>query len=49
MSNDLPLHFDPARALRVIKSVNNGRDKTGGLPYDHLTRCLISYGDGAVV
>ena len=38
-----------ARALRVSKSVNNGRDKTGGLPYDHLTRCLISYGDGTVV
>ena len=30
-------------------SVNNGRDTTGGLAYNHLIRCLISYGDAKVV
>ena len=32
-----------ARALRVSESVNNGRDTTGGLAYNHLTRFITSY------
>jgi hypothetical protein len=41
----------PARALRCSESesVNNGRDTTGGLAYNHLTRLITSYGDGKVV
>ena len=38
-----------ARALRVSESVNNGRDTTGGLAYNHLTRCLTSHGAETLV
>ena len=39
----------PARALRVSESVDNGRDTTGVLAYNHLIRCLTSFGDEKVV
>ena len=29
--------------------MNNGRNTTDGLAYNHLTRCLASCGDGTVV
>eukprot|EP00966_Prymnesium_polylepis_P151889 3508905-Prymnesium_polylepis.1 len=35
-----------SRALRGEESVNNGRDTTSGLAYNHPTRCLTAYGDG---
>ena len=31
-----------AESARVSKSVNNGRNTTGGLAYNHLTYCLTS-------
>ena len=36
-------------SARGSESVNNGRNTTDGLAYNHLTRCLTSCGDGTVV
>jgi hypothetical protein len=36
-------------AARGSESVNNGRNTTDGLAYNHPTRCLTSYGDVSVV
>ena len=39
----------PGESARGSESVNNGRNTTDGLAYNHPTRCLISYSDRAVV
>jgi hypothetical protein len=41
----LPCESAPSERIRELY----GRDTTGGLAYNHPTRCLTSYGDGKVV